>query len=333
MKVQTALSKLLNIDFPIIMAPMFLVSNQKMVEMAMENGIAGAFPSLNFREEGQLEQVIDACHAFNEKHPNGSFGVNIIVKSDNPLAMQHLGICIAKKVPFIITSLGDPTEVVKKVHAYGGKVFCDVTNLKHAKKAANAGCDGFIAVSSAAGGHAGPFPMHLLINSLKEAYPEMPVIAAGGISNGSILHGMIAMGAEGASIGTKFIATHEAAVGEDYKQAVVDAKMDDIVLTRRLSGVPCTVINTPRLQELGVELSKWEGYFFQNPKKKLAIKNFLRTIGLKALEEKLFPNNYQGLYCAGQSVEFIDQLKSCTEIINNYKQEYQNAYLRFKEMN
>lgn len=329
MTIKTKLCTLLGIDFPIIMAPMFLVSNKEMIEEAMKNGIAGAFPSLNHRDKKGLEKMIDDCHVMVKKYSQGSFGINIIVKSDNALALEHLDICIAKKVPFIITSLGDPTDVIKRVHEYGGKVFCDVTNIKHANKAAKGGCDGFIAVSSAAGGHAGPYPMHLLINSLKQAHPTIPVIAAGGVSNGQILHGMIAMGAEGASIGTKFIATKEAKVGSDYKQAIIDAKLDDVVLTRKLSGVPCTVINTPHLKQIGAQLTKWEGYFFLNPKKKIQLKSFLRGLNLTRLEERLFPNNYQGLFCAGQSVEFIHKELSCEEIIQDYKKEYNEARLNY----
>lgn len=329
MKIQTKLTELLSIQFPIIMAPMFLVSNEQMMEAAIQGGIAGAFPSLNYREEGKLARVIRNCHQMVKNNPGGNFGVNIIVKSDNPLAMQHLDICIEEKVPFIITSLGDPTDVVRRVHEYGGKVFCDVTNTRHARKAAKAGCDGFIAVSAAAGGHAGPYPMHLLISSLRNEFPDVPIIAAGGVSDGTLLHGMLGMGVVGASIGTKFIATKESQVGQDYKDAIVDAKMEDIVLTRKLSGVPCTVINNDRLKEIGAELSAWEGYFFMRPKLKMKIKSILRSIGLKSLEEALFPNNYQGLFCAGQSVENISTVLGCKEVIENYKKEYESAHNQY----
>ena len=124
---------MLDIEFPMIMAPMFLVSNVAMIKAAMDQGIMGVFPSLNFREEGELEQVIDTLWEHRKKTGKGSFGVNLIVQRSNPLYKKHLKICLEKEVPFYITSLGNPKEVIDGAHAYGGKVFCDVTNHKHAK--------------------------------------------------------------------------------------------------------------------------------------------------------------------------------------------------------
>src|ERR1700756_5367359 len=137
------LNQLLKIDFPIIMAPMFLVSNKAMMEAGIKAGIMTTFPTLNYRKEGELATLLDELNVIAKNNPKGSYGVNIIVQKSNPYVDKHLAICVEKKVPFYITSLGNPRKVVNAAHAYGAKVFCDVTNVEHAKKCYENGCDGF----------------------------------------------------------------------------------------------------------------------------------------------------------------------------------------------
>src|SRR5690606_5151176 len=122
---------LLGIQHPVIMAPMFLVSNEAMVSAAIQSGIAGTFPSLNFRKEGELHALLERLNAVRDAHPGGIYGVNLIVQKTNPLYKKHLDACVAAKVPFYITSLGNPREVIDAAHSYGAKVFCDITNLEH----------------------------------------------------------------------------------------------------------------------------------------------------------------------------------------------------------
>ena len=177
MQIRNRLTEILQLKFPMIMAPMFLVSNYEMIEAAMQTGIMGVFPSLNFRKEGELEALINRLHnTKNEKQLHGNFGVNLIVQKSNPLYTKHLEVCIKNKVPFFITSLGSPKEVIEKAHSYGAKVFCDVTNIVHAQKCFDSGCDGFIAVGQAAGGHAGPNSLQVLIPSLHQHFPEIFVV-------------------------------------------------------------------------------------------------------------------------------------------------------------
>ena len=248
---KTKLTELLNIDFPLIMAPMFLVSNEAMVTAGMKSGIAGSFPSLNYRKDSELEELLDKLNIEKSKLTvKGTYGINLIVQKTNPLFEKHLKICVAKKVPFYITSLGSPKEVIEQAHSYGAKVFCDVTNLAHAQKCFELGCDGFIAVGQGAGGHAGPNPLQILVPSLQHKFPNTPVIAAGGVANGAGILSMLALGAAGVSMGTRFIACTEASVSDDYKKAIVDSKMHDIVLTEKISGTPCTIINTPLSKKL-----------------------------------------------------------------------------------
>src|ERR1700752_4754350 len=149
---QTKLTQALNIDFPMIMAPMFLVSNEAMLKAGMNSGVAAAFPTLNYRHEGELKKILDILNEEGKTTKGkGSYGVNLIVQKTNPLYEKHLKICVDKKVPFYITSLGNPKQVIEQAHSYGAKVFCDVTNIEHAKKCYDLGCDGFIAVGQGAG--------------------------------------------------------------------------------------------------------------------------------------------------------------------------------------
>lgn len=311
----------LNLSLPIIMAPMFLVSNQDMVEAAMQRGIAGTFPSLNYRKEGELAQVLTQLNQQLKTLHRGTYGVNLIVQRSNPLYKKHLDICVAHRVPFYITSLGNPEEVIKLAHSYGAKVYCDVTNLQHAEKCASLGCDGFIAVGQGAGGHAGPHPLHILVPALKARFNK-PVIAAGGITNGSALLSMQILGADAVSIGTRFINSKECQVNDAYKQAIIEADMDDIVMTEKLSGTPCTIINTPAAQKMGYRQNFIERWLSKNPQTKKWFKMLVQVRGMKKLERSVLPNNYQTLWCAGKSVALINDIPSCAEIIDRIDREY-----------
>src|SRR5690606_20214911 len=134
MFLKSQVSEQLNLSIPLIMAPMFLVSNENMMKEAISKGIAGCFPSLNYRKEGELAGILQSLNTELVKHTKGTYGVNLIVQQSNPLYEKHLQICVEHKVPFYITSLGNPRKVIKAAHAYGAKVYCDVTNIEHAKK-------------------------------------------------------------------------------------------------------------------------------------------------------------------------------------------------------
>lgn len=326
MNCNTALTQLLNIKLPVIMAPMFLVSNKKMMEEAMNNGIAGCFPTLNYRKEGELKQILQQLN----QHKiyvgnNGTYGVNLIVQKTNPLYKVHLKDCIDERVPFFITSLGNPKEVIDAAHSYGGKVFCDVTNLQHAAKCASLNADGFIAVCQGAGGHAGPYPFSVLIPALKREFPKIPVIAAGGIATGSGIISALAAGAEGVSIGTRFIACTEATVQQSYKDAVVNSGMDDIVLTERLSGTPCNIIDTPYAKKIGYKQNFFERWLNTNSSTKKYFKTLVQYRGFKKLEDAVKPGNYNNLWSAGQSVELIRDIKSVKQITDDLVLEMQEC--------
>jgi nitronate monooxygenase len=320
MKVITPLSRLFGIDLPVIMAPMFLVSNEAMMQSALQGGILGCFPSLNYRKDEDLRSVLKRLNEFRQLHHcRGHVGVNLIVQKTNQKYMSHLEICAENKVPFYITSLGNPTEVIRIAHAYGAKVFCDVTNLAHAEKSATLGCDGFIAVTQGAGGHAGPYSASVLIPALKKNYPGIPVIAAGGISTGDGILSALALGAAGVSIGTRFIASTEATVSDEYKNAIVTAGMSDIVMTERLSGTPCAVINTDYVKKIGTHQNSLEKWMNKNPRTKKYFKMLVQVRGMKQLEDAVKPGNYKNIWCAGQSAELVNDIRPCMEIIQELK--------------
>ncbi len=325
MKAKKPLEELLKIDFPVIMAPMFLVSNKEMMLAGMKAGIMSVLPSLNFRKEGELAVLLDELNAAGSSYPKGNYGVNLIVQRTNPYYKKHLQTCIDHKVPFYITSLGNPKEVIEAAHKYGAKVFCDVTTIEHAKKCYEVNCDGFIAVGQGAGGHAGPNPLQVLIPALKDHFPDKPVIAAGGIVTGAGLLSVKVLGAAGASIGTRFIASKECKVNEGYKHAIIKAGMDDIVMTTKLSGSPCTIIDTPEAKNMGYTQSWFEKFMSNNPRTKKWFKMLVQARGMKKLEDSVLPNNYSKLWCAGKSSELITDILPCEEIISNIKSEYKKG--------
>ena len=324
--ISTRLTKLFNIDLPIIMAPMFLVSDVKMVKAAIENKIIGTFPTLNFRNIEKLDETLQELNKFKESVKNpGTYGVNLITQKSNPYYKKHLEVCVKNKVPFYITSLGNPKEVIEEAHKYGAKVFCDVTNLKHAEKVFSLGADGIIAVGQGAGGHAGPDPLQILIPALKEKFKDFPIIGAGGISTGNGLHSILVLGADGASIGTRFIASAEAPVSHDYKEAVVNAKSEDIVMTTRISGTPSTIINTTYAKKIGYRQNWLERTLSKNSRTKKYFKMLVQMKGMKKLEKSVKPGNYKNLWIAGKSVEFINEILSIKEIVNKLKEEFKQS--------
>lgn len=328
--IKNSFSKEFNLDIPVIMAPMFLVSNEAMLNSAIDEGILGVFPSLNYRNDSELASLLARLNAHKEKSSRGNYGVNLIVQKTNVMFEKHLKICVDHKVPFYITSLGSPARVIEEAHKYGGKVYCDVTNLSHAQKCYDLGCDGFIAVGQGAGGHAGQNPLQVLIPSLKKSFPDKPVIAAGGIANGSGILSALALGASAVSIGTRFIASTEANVSEDYKNGIVKAEMDDIVLTEKISGTPCTIINTPYAKKIGYKQNWIEKLLSNNKRTKKYFKMLVQFRGINKLMKSVKPGSYETLWCAGKSVELIDEIKSIKEIVSRLKTETDSA---FKNLN
>ena len=293
------------------MAPMFLVSNTKMVIQAMEFGATGAIPSLNYRTNEELEAAIQEIRS----NASGPFGINLIVNKSNVKLNDHLEICIRHKVDFIITSLGSPAKVIEECHKHGMKVFCDVVDLKYAKKVESLGADGVIAVNSRAGGHAGPTDAKELITTIKENC-SIPVISAGGVANHSTYSEMMDLGADAVSVGSIFIASEESDVSDEYKQAIIDYGASDIVMTTKLSGTPCTVINTPYVQEIGTKQNFVERILNSNKTLKKFFKMITYVKGMKKLRNAAFSATYKTVWCAGPSIEFVNKIRPVREILS-----------------
>lgn len=310
---QTKLTQLLNIKYPIIQAPMFLVSNTAMVIEAMKAGIAGCIPALNYRTLEELRAAIKELKA--AKVENGSFGFNLIVNKSNIKYKEQLRVLCEEGCDFIITSLGSPEETINRAHAVGIKVFCDVTDLKFAKKVEALGADAAIAVNNEAGGHRGNHSPEELLTLLTKNL-SIPVISAGGVGCKADMDQMISYGAAGVSVGSPFIASEEANVTNEYKQACVDYGAKDIVMTQRISGTPCTVINTPYVQKIGTKESWLESVLNKNKKLKKWVKMIRFSIGMNATTKAATQATYKTVWVAGPSIEHTKAILPTKDIIN-----------------
>ena len=222
---------------PAIAAPMFLTSGPDLVVEVCRSGLLGTFPALNQRStEGFAAWLEEIEHRLGCLPDAAPYGVNLIVHKSNPRLAADLEVAVRHKVPLIITSLGAVKDIVDAVHAYGGLVFHDVVNRRHAEKAAEAGVDGIIAVCAGAGGHAGSINPFALTAEIASFFSGT-IVLAGAISNGRQIAAARMMGADMAYLGTQFIATTEALVAPEYKQMIVTSHAADIVYTPNISGV------------------------------------------------------------------------------------------------
>jgi nitronate monooxygenase len=306
------IDKMLGIDYPIIVAPMFLISNAAMIKAAMDNGITAAFPALNYRTDEELRSAIHEL----KKHSNKPFGVNLIVNKSNLLYKSQLKTLAELKVDFIITSLGSPEEVIKTCKPLGIKVFCDVVDTAYAKKVEALGADAVIAVNNQAGGHAGNIDPIALVKQLK-AEINIPIISAGGIAKAEHIKEIMEAGAAGVSVGTIFIASEEAPVSAEYKQAMVEYGSKDIVRTTKMSGSALTVINTPYVKEKGTEANFLERLLHKNKTLKKYVKMLIAWRGMKAIEKAAFSATYKTVWCAGPSIEYVKSVRPMKEIIKD----------------
>ena len=308
-----ALTTLLNIDRPLIMAPMFLVSNTKMIIEGMKSGVAGCIPALNYRTLEELRvSVIELRGA---KVAGGSFGYNLIVNKSNIKYKDQLAVLCEEKVDFIITSLGSPEETINQAHKVGIKVFCDVTDLAFAKKVESLGADAIIAVNNLAGGHRGNLGPEELIRELN-LNTTLPVISAGGVSTKKELEKMLSYGAVGVSVGSPFIASFESGVSQEYKQACVDYGAKDIVLTEKISGTPCTVINTPYVKKVGTKQTWLEETLNKNKTLKKWVKMIRYMIGSNAVTKAATEVTYKTVWVAGPTIENTTKISSVIKIID-----------------
>lgn len=316
MTLPTALAGRLSL--PVIGAPMFIVSTPPLVLAQCKAGVVGSFPALNARPESQLDEWLDQItrelaqfQAANPQRKVAPFAVNQIVHASNQRLEHDVGLCVKYKVPIVITSLRPPAEVVSAVHSYGGLVFHDVINLRHAQKAAEQGVDGLIAVCAGAGGHAGLLSPFALLKEIRSFFSGA-VILSGAMSTGADVLAAQAMGADLAYLGTRFIATTEANANPEYKKMLVDSGADDIVYTPVFSGVSGNYLRGS-IVRAGLDPAKL-------PMADRTKMNF--STGGSEIKA------WKDIWSAGQSVTGIHEILDVSVLVARMRDEYEAARAR-----
>lgn len=306
-----------SLSLPLVAAPMFLISGPELALACCKQGIVGSFPALNQRtSEGfedwliQMNEELAAFRSANPEAKTAPYAVNLIVHRTNPRWQADLELCVKHQVPIIITSLGAASQVVEAVHSYGGVVFHDVTNQKHARKAAEAGVDGIIAVAAGAGGHAGTINPFVLVHEIREVF-DGTILLAGGLSHGEDLLAAQALGADLAYLGTRFINTFESQADEAYRNMIIEAVSGDIIHTPAVSGVPASFMRQS-LEAAGFPMDK------------------LNQAGEINYGEKLKPIDdeakaWKTVWSAGQGVSQIHDVLTVPDLVSRLTEEYRNA--------
>jgi nitronate monooxygenase len=304
---------------PVIGAPMFIVSTPRLVLAQCKAGIVGAFPALNARPAAQLDdwlaEITAELAAFRRTNPAvrvAPFAVNQIVHGSNDRLEHDVALCVKHRVPIIITSLRPPAEVVAAVHGYGGVVFHDIINLRHAEKAAAQGVDGIIAVCAGAGGHAGVLSPFALVKQIREIYSGA-IILSGAMSTGADVLASRALGADLAYLGTRFIATEEANASAEYKQMLIDSRGEDIVYTSLFSGVAGNYLRGS-VARAGLDPDKL-------PEADKTKMNFGTGGGSEF-------KAWRDIWSAGQSVSGIHDVETVQALVNGMVREYEAARAR-----
>ncbi|WP_459616645.1 NAD(P)H-dependent flavin oxidoreductase [Bordetella sp. 2513F-2] len=298
---------------PVVCAPMFIVSQPQLVLAQCGAGVLGAFPALNARPQSllddwlhEVEAGLQSLRAADPQARVAPYAVNQIIHASNDRLDQDLAVCAAHRVPYIITSLRAPNDVVDGVHAWGGKVFHDVTTLRHAEKALEAGVDGLILVCAGAGGHAGTLSPFALLAEVRRRY-DGPIVLSGAITTGAGVLAALAMGADFAYMGTRFIASTQAHAPEAYKQAIVDAGAADILYTPFFTGIPGNYLKSS-IVAAGLDPASL-------PAPNAAASNFGTTRS----------KPWKDIWGAGQGVGSIDSVLPAEEIVARLRAEYAAA--------
>ena len=306
-------------SLPVIAAPMFIVSNPNLVITQCISGVIGSFPALNARPAEMLDEWITSIEiALAERRrtqpqaKTAPFAVNQIIHQSNDRLDRDLDVCMRHRVPIIITSLRAPTDVVKRVHEYGGAVFHDVISIRHAEKALEAGVDGLVLVCAGAGGHAGMLSPFALVREVRRFF-DGPIALSGAITDGAGVLAAEAIGADFAYIGTRFIATREANAVDTYKQMIVKSSAADILYTPFFSGVHGNYLK-PSVAAAGLDPDHL-------PSVDKSSMNFASDRPAKA---------WKDIWGAGQGVGNIDDVPATAELVDRLIKEYGQARARLQ---
>lgn len=308
-----------SLQLPVVVAPMFLISGPQLVIECCKNGIVGTFPALNQRTtEGFEEWLNEIETTLAEVENPAPFGVNLIVHKTNPRVEPDLRLIVKHKVPIVITSLGAVKEVVDAVHSYGGLVFHDVINRRHAEKAAEAGVDGLILVCAGAGGHAGTLHPMAFLNEVRSFY-DKTILLSGSLSTGQDIATAMQMGADLAYMGTRFINTKESNAPAAYQEMIVEANTSDIVYTAAVSGVNANFMKAS-LEQAGLTPEMW------GRSKKI---DFGSELDAAQAEAKA----WKTIWSAGHGVAAIhDTNPPVAELVAELKSQFRAAIERQKEL-
>ncbi len=302
------------LSVPVVAAPMFLTSGPDLVVECCVNGVVGTFPALNQRTTEDFEawvvEIKDRLAAYEAANPGrkaAPFGVNLIVHHTNPRVEADLAVCVKHEVPLLITSLGAVSELVDQVHGYGGVVFHDVTNVRHARNAARANVDGLILVCAGAGGHAGVLSPFALLPEIRQFF-DGTVLLAGAISDGRQVAAAQAMGADLAYLGTRFIATQESTVPEENRSMIIGSAAADIIYTPAISGIPANFLRKS-IEQAGLDPDN------------LPTKNEIDMGAELDTESRAWKN----IWSAGQGVGSIDDVPTTADLCRRLGDEYRDA--------
>jgi nitronate monooxygenase len=308
-----------NLALPVIGAPLFIISNPRMVIEQCKAGVIGSMPALNARPASQLDEwlheITETLAAYNRAHPDAPaapFAINQIVHKSNDRLAHDMEMVVKYKVPVIITSLGARTDVNDAIHSYGGIVLHDIINNAFAHKAVEKGADGLIAVAAGAGGHAGVKSPFALIQEIRQWF-DGPLVLSGSISTGGAVLAAQAMGADFGDIGSAFIATHEARASDAYKQAIVECNSDDIVYSSLFTGVHGNYLK-PSIRAAGLDPDNL-------PDGDLKTMNFGGGEGSKS-------KAWKDIWGCGQGIGAVTEVASVAALVARLKREYQEAQQR-----
>ena len=312
---------------PIIQSPMFIVSNARLVIASSRAGIVGSFPTANSRTlEALDESFSEITAALGTGKDALPWAVNIIVSKMYARSNDDLDLILRYKPPIVITSLGNPKEVVEKVHEYGGLVFSDVINLYHSKKAISVGVDGLILVCNGAGGHTGDLSPFAFVSEVREIFDGI-IIVGGSISSGDSILAIQALGADMAYMGTRFIATQESDATDEYKEMILNATASEIVKSNKITGVNGNWLEQS-LKNAGI--STQDGGF----KKTLSdIKRMIMPLIKQKLKvdfdiSKVTAKRWRDIFSAGQGVGSISNVPSVEDLVIELEQQHDKSKSR-----
>ena len=305
-----------NLELPIIGSPMFIISGPELVIAQCKAGIVGSFPALNARPAEALEKWIvrikRELEQYQKDNPDkkvAPFAVNQICHPSNNRLEHDTEVCRKHEVPIIITSLQANQDVYDATHSYSGIILHDVVNIRHSKKALSMGADGLIAVCTGAGGHAGKLSPFALIPEIRQ-FHDGPLLLSGSIATGGSVAAALAIGADMAYIGTRFIASEEANAVADYKQEIVDSAGEDIIYSNLFTGVHGNYLKGS-IERAGMD------------------PNNLPESGKEAMNFGSGGNTdakaWKDIWGAGQGVGSVDKVPSIQEIVDQFKEEYEAA--------